>query len=333
MLPAITPLNGEGWNANVKNPISEPVAYVEQHFGIELTHVSGQEYRSLNGCPQCGDDGKGTGSDRFRLFADEHALCWCRKCGYKQFVDQLTNQRLTDVERRLLKVEAEQRRAKREREQTEKRLSALERMARSTAHLDYHRNLDDDAIRYWHSQGITDESIEKYLLGFCHSCPTARGHASYTIPYFASDGETLRNIEHRLVGVTKGDKYRPHRSDLGRQLFQAQIVRDSPELLLCEGAKKACVAQQETFPAVGVQGTHGFDMRWLPHFSGTRKLYIAFDPDAMEPAWKLGQQIAKNSNIDVRIASFPAKVDDFFVLYGGTASIFNEYLRYAQRVR
>ena len=309
------------------NTIPNPIAYMESKFGITLQHIHADEYAGP--CPfGCG----GQGVDRLHVWADK-GNWWCRQCGEKGFVDELASQRLTNVERRLLKVETEQRRAKREREQTQRRLTALEKMAASTKHLDYHHSLDVDAVRYWHSQGITDESIRKYMLGFCESCPTARGHASYTIPYFASDGKTLLNIRHRLKGVTKGNRYFPHMAGLQRQLYQSEIVKDSPELLLVEGAIKTVVISQETFPAIGVQGAHGFDMRWLPHFSNTRILYIAFDPDAMGPAWKLGQEIAKASSIDVRIVALPTKPDDFLWLFGGTASMFNEYLRYAQRVR
>lgn len=307
--------------------IPDPIAYLESKFGITLQHIHGDEYAGP--CPfGCA----GAGVDRLHVWADR-GNAWCRQCGFKGFVDELIDHKLTDTEIRLQRIEREQRRQAQQLAKHEKQLSALEKMARSTAHIQYHQNLDTDAIRYWHSQGITDESIEKYLLGFCHSCPTARGHASYTIPYFASDGKTLRTIQHRLKGVTGGDRYRPEMAGLGKALYRAEIVGDSSELVLMEGSKKVIVASQETFPAIGVQGAHGFDLRWLSHFSNTRKLYIAFDPDAMGLAYKLGQDIAKASSIDVRIVSLCAKPDDFFVLFGGSANQFNEYLRYARRVK
>ncbi len=89
----------------------DTITQVERHFNITLQQVSATEWRSLNGCPKCGDSGKGEQSDRFRVFTDT-PLVWCRRCGFMAFVDdldgtgrrpteqELTNIRLRQIERR-----------------------------------------------------------------------------------------------------------------------------------------------------------------------------------------------------------------------------------------
>ena len=255
------------------------VAVVERHFGIRLKQVSANEWRSLNGCPQCGDGGKGSNSDRFRVFIDDHPLVWCRRCGYTAFIDNL------DKDSKPTQAEINERRLRsleQAREEHERRLSALERMAQSQDHIWYHKRMTGEHREYWHSEGMLDETIENFMLGYCPLCHTDKEHRpSYTIPVFS--GGNLVNIRHRLIGGDQSDKYRPHMSGLGAQLFNTQSLSGPFDtVVLWEGEKKTIVMQQYMchLANVGTMGKRTFKNEWIELLRGFKEVIIAFDPDA-----------------------------------------------------
>jgi len=298
--------------------ISNPVAFTENHFGISLRKSSGNEW--VGPCPFCKD-----GDDRFHVWEDVGNY-WCRVCERKGFVDKLADSRpLTEEEKlelRLRKLEAQQR-------EQDRRLSALERMARCKAHLTYHDNLTDEHIEWWRTQGILQDSILDYCLGFCFRCPTDKEYRpSYTIPVI--NGGTLQNIRHRIADAGGGDKYRPHLPGLGTQLFNADFLNDNTidDIVLVEGAKKSIVLDQQGIPSVGVLGKQSFKKEWLPLFGGLRTIYITLDPDATEAAKRLATLFEGRA----RIVNLPVKPDDFFFMYGGSVSDFHSFLKVARPV-
>ena len=307
----------------------DPIGIIERHWHISLQRVSGDEYRSLNGCPICGDGGKGDKSDRFRVFLDGKPRCWCRKCGYTAFADSLGDQALTEQDRRILALEARQREIERTQREHEARLSALEKIHDCTDHLHYHEQMTSQQREWWYRQGIFDEAIDKWQLGWCWHCPTDRdGRASYTIPIMHR-GE-LENIRHRLAQADNGDKYRPHMAGLGVQLFNADLLDAKPErVLLVEGEKKTIVLDQYGFPAVGICGKRSFMRPWLEWFADTQDIIVALDPDAHESAVKLAQAFGKRA----RVATLPMKIDDAITEYGATAAEIEAYLKLATPVR
>jgi len=304
--------------------IEEAVALAQRRWpGLELRI---KNHHEANGpCPICHK----AETDGFVLFED--GGYFCRPGDHTGWLDE-EDSRLSAEERRLLWVEAEARRARREREQMQRQLTTLEQMASCTDHVQYHKLLDDSDRQWWHAQGIYDKSIDEYMLGVCYNCPTAHRQASYTIPVFDSTWTKLLNIRHRLINTTNGDRYRPHMAGLpGKLLFNARWTRQYDELLLVEGEKKSIVCSSQVMPAVGILGAGGFDMRWLPHFDKVRRLYVALDPDVHHKALVLGREIASKSKMDVRVCSFPLKPDDFF-LRGGTPSEFHDFMKWAKAV-
>jgi hypothetical protein len=234
-------------------------------------------------------------------------------CGRQGFVDELTGEKLTKEERDKLKLEYRVKELERKQKEHERRLSALERMAKCTDHLTYHSNITNQALDYWWSQGMTNDSIDKYKLGYCDRCPTDRNcRPSYTTP--VTYRNRLLNIRHRLIDCDS-DKYRPHIPGLGVQLFNADNVhRKMPEILITEGEKKSIICEQEGFPNVGIIGKSGFRDEWVPYFGHFRQVNVLLDPDAGESAERLAAQF----NGRGRVVTLPVKSDDFFFRYGGT---------------
>ena len=317
-----------------QSKMSEPeaVAFVEGHFNIRLKKSGTNEYQSLNGCPWCGDGGKGTKSDRFRLILggrSDSPRVWCRQCEHTEFLDKLAGKsphELTQeeiLERRIARIEREQREIK-------ERLTILEQMHRSTDHLAYHKNLTDSGlgIEYWTSEGMTPETIRDRKLGYCLSCPTYPQSPSYTIPVMF-DGK-LWNIRHRLKYPDGAGKYRPHRAGIPTMLFNADdIAKEGKAIMILEGEKKSMIVSQETgLLNIATMGAATFQRGWAAKFDKFQTVYVAYDPDVPDKAKTVTSHFGSRG----RYVSLPVKADDFFVKYGGTKSDFLSFLKAARRV-
>lgn len=295
--------------------IEHRMMQAQQRWGVILKRKNTRE--AAGPCPLC----RQADTDGFLVWAD--GGFFCRKCGSKGWVDDDEAKPLSQTELLALRV------AKLERQQREheERLSLLEQMARCKDHLKYHEGLTDQAREYWWGEGITDESIERYLLGWCPKCPMCPDSPSYTIPIVRHD--KLENIRHRLQ-KPHGGKYRPHRVGLGNSLFNADLLdQERASIIVTEGEKKSIVATQSGFDAVGITGKRSFKREWLEWFDGIQVVYIALDPDATESAFRLGALFDGRA----RVARLPAKLDDMVTQYGATSTDIEAYLRVARPVK
>lgn len=303
---------------------------IEEAVAIAETRWPGYRFRIMGNeahgpCPiyGCAED------DGFVIYAD--GGYWCRPGDHSGWLDD--DRQLSKEELRLRKIEAEQRRAAREREEMRQRISVLEWMSRCNDHLEYHNFMDSEDRAYWRNEGFFDATIDDLKLGFCVSCPTDKEHRpSYTLPIYRHDGRTLWNIVHRILSIDgtplQSDKYRPHAAGLGKQLARAHILNGTPQAILVEGAKKAEVIAQYGFPTLGLQGCRGrFKGEWVHWMKHLRKLWIAFDPDATTHAYRLGQGLAKAiPRCEVRVCVMPGKPDDLFVRYNADPADFRHML-------
>lgn len=309
--------------------MTDPVSIAERYWGLSFKQVSHYEWKSLGGCPFCGDGGKGDRSDRFRIFTGggdtDHPRYWCRQCnakgsllhldeGYKPSAAEVQAVQIRQVERRLA--------------EHERRLTALEQMAQSQDHLRYHQALNTRATEYWLGEGISEASIDTYVLGYCNHCPTDRDRRpSYTIPVINSS--KLRNIRHRLIGGDQGDKYRPHMAGLGTQLFNADLLAEPQDrILVVEGEKKAIVMTQCGFPSVAILGKSVFKSEWKRLFDNAGQVIVGLDPDAHKSAARLAAIFGRRG----RVAAFPVKPDDMVNLYGASEADVEAVLRLAAPV-
>lgn len=274
------------------------------------------EYSSA--CPFCG-----MGEDRFR-FWPERGNYWCRQCDAKGFITE-SNSLVFDEAQHQAWIEAEHRRQQAERQ---RQISVLDRIAQSTNAEFYHRQMTDRS--YWYGQGLTDETINKYQLGYCPSCPTYQDSASHTIPIRFRG--RLFNIRHRLATPGCGGKYRPEMAGLPPAIFNADVL-DAPEWMtvVVEGEVKAMVLQQHGFSTVGIPGANLFKPKWAGLFAACSNIYIAFDPGADEQAAKAGAALADVVK-NVYVCQVPVKPDDLLVKYGGTTRELFQFLMFGRKV-
>jgi len=297
----------------------EMIRLAQERWNITLKHKTQHEWAGP--CPWCG------GEDRFLVW--EEGNYWCRQCKRDGWVTKNNHQELSLAEENRLRIVRLEQEIKQNQKAVDKRLSALERMVRTKEHILFHELLrkNDEAREWWWQQGIFDEAIERWLLGYCPKCPTDREQRpSYTIPVFQNG--KLVNIIHRLHGTNK-DKYRPHIAGLGSRLFNADLLkRDISDIYIVEGAKKVIVLAQNYIDAVGICGKTNFKPWWAKSFKKFRKVYVCLDPDAVEDAIRIARMIGENA----RVVRLPYKPDDFFVHMNGTLQDFQAYVSLAKRV-
>ena len=239
--------------------------------------------------------------------------------------DAFGDNKLRKMERRIKRLERKQ-------AEYDERLRKLERLRASNVHLRYHRNLTASTRELWYREGVYDEAIEMFLLGYAAECPTYHESPSRTIPIFGHDNE-LVNIRHRLLTPGDRGKYRPQMSGLGTALFNASVLNTSHErLLILEGEVKTIVLSQAGYIAVGVMGQNA---KWQPEWLGwldVGQIIVCFDPGTEERARELGRGFVERGFRDTGVAEFPLKPDDMIVRAGAGAKDIDAILQLARPV-
>jgi DNA primase len=283
-------------------------------------------------CPACQ-----TGDDRFLYWPDKGNY-FCRQCGLKGFVIEADQSSITPEQRESWKrAEAKRRQNQVE---TEARMQAgvarLEPMVQQ-----YHRQLAG-ANGYWTHCGLEPETVRRYRLGYCESCPTLPGYDSYVIPVYQS--KKLTTIRHRLTNPpTPGDKYRYHAVGMRAQLFNADALLpgddevhfgllDRGQALLVEGEVKAMFLDQAGITVAGVPGATIWKDEWGQFFERLDTVFVAFDPGANGAAYKTASRLTEVVR-RVCLVTLPAKPDDLFVKYGCSMSDFLTMLEQGRVIR
>lgn len=270
-------------------------------------------------CPFCQ-----AGEDRF-LFWPDKGNYYCRKCGAKGFIDDPAKLAFTQEQYDAWK-RAEIERERKEQEEITARIETLSQSDRAER---YHRQMSNRS--YWYSQGLTDESIDYYKLGYSPACPTFPDSPSWTIPIYYRG--KLYNIRHRLANPHDSGKYRPEFAGLPATMFNADLLDKGDWMtVLVEGEVKSMVLTQYGLNAVGIPGANSFKDKWIKLFQPVGTVFIALDPGAEAQALEIGQTLHGNG-INARICHLPVKPDDFLVKYRGTARELFQFLMLGEKVK
>lgn len=248
---------------------------------------------------------------------------------------------------RAIRAESER---KRQEAETARRQEAADKLAALSSKVEWYHAQVEQARAYWHSQGLRDDTIEKYRLGYCPRCPTYPDSDSYVIPYFQSwqpgtryEAPQLISIRHRLASPNGSGKYRPEFAGLPNQLFNTDALDFDSEVpfsnlepgqvILVEGEVKAIyLSHVAGMPAVGVPGASAWQDEWLGMFAHTSLVYVVFDPGAEEQARSVTGAFNGNGVSAVQVTT-TSKPDDMFVKYGCSIKDFLTILRQGRRVQ
>lgn len=171
---------------------------------------------------------------------------------------------------------------------------------------------------YWYRRGINDRTIDRFRLGW---------HNGWnTIPIFV-DGIFI-NFQIRRDNPDKRIKswYR----GTGSQLFNSDLLRLTPSVIISESPTDAILLQQNGFPAIShTGGATGWNEKWFSPFMHLKSIFILYDND--KAGRKGARKVSKNLGEDrckvYTFGDYPDKYDtgDFF-LSGGTSEELTELL-------
>lgn len=173
-----------------------------------------------------------------------------------------------------------------------------------------------DNREYWYERCLTDETIDKYKLGF------HRGW--YMLPIFV--GSIFRNFQMRRDTPTK--RIISYYRGVGALLINSIILNYVSQVFITEGPVDALLLTQEGIPAISHNGgSHGWKGTWFKNFLNQKEIYCIADNDK---AGKSGAKKIANSLGQHRVKIFffedkPERYDtvDYF-RGGGTIDKFKE---------
>ena len=259
-----------------------------------------------------------------------------------------------------VRVENERKRAEAKAKEEETIRQALDKVAGMESRVETYHKQVKPALTYWHGQGLRDNTIKKFKLGYCPNFRIYQDDqpvdvASYVIPVRQSG--QLVSIRHRIAGAVNGNKYRPEFGGLPAAMFNVDILDslqdhdqegeicfsssnllDPGECIMMEGEIKAMFFDQLGIPTVGIPGVQTWARwgeEWINYFTKrVSQIYIALDPGeaAQEAAWKIGLDFIE-AGIAAKIVEFETKPDDWLNLHKGSVGGFLSHLRWGRPVK
>lgn len=174
---------------------------------------------------------------------------------------------------------------------------------------------------YWHiKRGYTDETIEKFKLGFTGDWYTIPIFENGKFVNFQARKDNPKIIKHWYKGV-------------GPHSFNFSILKLTNWVVITEGPVDAIMLRQNDVPAVSQTGGSGYWNRdWNPLFAHKKRIYIVYDNDDAGKfhAQKVAQQWgrAKYYNFDGYADKYD--ITDYYK-DGGSTKMFLELLEEKSR--
>lgn len=290
-----------------------------QKWGLTLKR-SGKEFHSP--CFNCGG--------RDRLITWELGNYYCRQCGVKGWLDS-THKPMDLAERARILAEDIARRKQIE----QSKLNDWQEGFKTGYLYGWHDAMSAQQRDWWHRQGMTDEIIDGYVLGYC---PNKRVRTedgtyytagAYTIPILDRETHKLVNIQYRLEAAPEGvGKYRQEFDIPARNFYPG--YEPGRDVIVVEGAKKALVLFHMLDKEINVVGIPGISPNYdlIDELAVFKRKWFIPDPDVN------AKQIRKFSDrlTDLRIVRLPVKPDDAVVHYRMNRASLAEYCAKARVV-
>lgn len=177
----------------------------------------------------------------------------------------------------------------------------------------FHADLPHRIRQYLNGRGITDELIDRHLLGWNGwriTIPIFSGHEKVAFFKQARDPED-KGESPKMIAWPKG-----HLELYGRE----NLTGETSQIVICEGEFDRLVLEANGFKAVtSTAGARAFKKEWAKEFENIHDVYICFDNDdpGRSGALRVGQIIPH-----AKIVELPAEVGeggdvtDFFVRLG-----------------
>ncbi len=221
----------------------------------------------------------------------------------------------------------------------------------------YHQNITPEAVTYLKGRGLTEQTIEKFKLGFCSTdfydeysdeMAEVAGVMSQKVPSLVNRivipyivGNEVVDLRGRILDSMT---YRPHtpvyrglagarKARGASSLFNYNVIEPNQKLIITEGEFKSIVGGQFGFPIVATPGVSVWDDNWNALFKGKEVILVA-DYDASSgtktPAYTMAKSLSARIP-QLKVASLKwlcpkGKVDIDSLLIQGSPETFKRAL-------
>lgn len=172
---------------------------------------------------------------------------------------------------------------------------------------------------YWYNRGLTDETINRFKLGFHDDW--------FLIPFFVDSA--FRNFQMRKDIPSK--RIKSWYKGVGPLLFNSDLLKVVDSVVITEGPVDAILLNQYGIPAVSHNGgAENWLDEWFEYFMYTKNIVIAYDND--KPGRMGARKIAKNLGIyRCKLYNFDGYEDKYdvvdFFRDGGTKDEFERIIK------
>lgn len=286
-----------------------------------IKHRTDNEARGY--CPSCGCDDCG--------FNFSKAVWHCFHCGERGFISGVKEQTLVLHTQEVIKD-----------------IAAIRVLYKDLVET-YRRNLNPSIIRYLSGRGLTEESIERFKLGYC----TNEVLAPYNQAIAYDAGVVVRGVptlaeritipyiaEGTIVDIRgRGDDKVRYKSLAGSYkgrgatcFFNHDIIQTENTLFITEGEFKAMVAIQHGYPFIATPGLQMWFDPWTA-LVYNKELIAVYDTDIKIPSPTV-LELRRKAKIlpNMKVAVLPRlggeekmDVDTFIITYG--LKLFDRVLR------
>lgn len=132
----------------------------------------------------------------------------------------------------------------------------------------FHDNLLREDRTYFYKRTITDESINRFQLGYDEEW--------YMIPIFMNG--IFKNFQKRRDLPNK--QIKNYYRNIGPLLFNSDIMRITSKVFFTEAPTSCIVLNQNSIPCVSMtSGANGFQKEWYGNFINQKEIVLLFDND------------------------------------------------------
>lgn len=124
-----------------------------------------------------------------------------------------------------------------------------------------------DKRDYFYRRGLTDETIDRFQLGW---------YNNFNVVPFFEDG-TFRNFQMRRDIPVK--EMRPYYRGLGALLFNSDIMKLTNKIYYAEGPIDAIAVNQNGLPCISCSVPGYVNPEWFSKFTGQKEIVILYDND------------------------------------------------------
>ena len=173
----------------------------------------------------------------------------------------------------------------------------------------WHDNMPASRRAYWHSRGLTDQTISEFMLGF--------DGQRYTIPAmwrYLPFGVKRRKAADIDDGIDA--KYTSiYGSRVG--IFNSDTLLGAEYVVICEGEIDAMLLHQSGIRAVSSTGGAGsWRDKWAQHFTHIQRVFVLYDNDE---AGRKGARTIQASIRRAQVLTLPDGVGDVGELFDKSA--------------